>query len=211
MLLLLSRALKKIPFIFLYPEHATCREEYAAHVMLELRHTFQLGNLIVSEPAKPREVWKQVVLVCKYIVALSSGNDCVLDVCIRSCLALIVNKRSLRRQKGMFHKWYKGLLTRSLEDFNCWGKKQQCLEMLPDITGWLLQKRPAWYSFYVLTGHFELASADCFGLGFKSLLILQWTFNKAGLTLNQYLETLIKIKQEGPKDQMMHCGGGGGV
>lgn len=114
----------------------------------------------------------------------------------------------------MFHKGHKGLLTRTLKDFHCQGKKkktQQCLEMLPGFIGWSLKTLPAWYAFYLLSGHFELVSADCIGLGFKSLLILQWTFNKAGLTWNQYLETLIKIKQEEPKDQMIHCGGGGGV
>lgn len=82
--------------------------------------------------------------------------------------------------------------------------------MLPDFISWSLKTLPAWYAFYLLSGHFELVSADCIGLGFKSLLILQWTFNKAGFTLNQYLETLIKIKQE-PKDQMIHYGDGGAV
>lgn len=81
--------------------------------------------------------------------------------------------------------------------------------MLPDFIGWWFKTRPACYAFYLLSGHFELVSADCIGLGFKSLLILQWTFNKAGLTLNHYFEPLIKIKQEGPKDQMIRCGGGG--
>lgn len=82
--------------------------------------------------------------------------------------------------------------------------------MLPDFIGRLLKKLQACYAFYLLSGHFELVSADGVGLGFKSLLILQWTYNKAGLTLNHYFETLIKIKQEELKDQMIHCGGGGG-
>lgn len=82
--------------------------------------------------------------------------------------------------------------------------------MLPDFIGQLLKTLPACYAFYLLSGHFELFSADSIWLGFTSLLILQWTFNKAGLTLNRYFETLIKIKQEEPKDQMIHCGGGGG-
>lgn len=82
--------------------------------------------------------------------------------------------------------------------------------MLPDFIGWLLKTLPACHSFYLLSGHFELVSADYIGLVVKSVLILQWTFNKAGLTLNHYFEALIKIKQEGPKDQMIHCGGGGG-
>lgn len=83
--------------------------------------------------------------------------------------------------------------------------------MVLDFIGWSLKTLPAWYAFYLLSDHFELVTADCIGLGFKSLLILQWTFNKAELTLNQYLETLIKIKREEPKDQMIHCGGSGGV
>lgn len=82
--------------------------------------------------------------------------------------------------------------------------------MLPDFIGWLLKTLPACYAFYLLSDHFQFVSADRIGLGFKSLLILQWTFNKAGLTLNCYFETLIKIKQEGPKDQMIRGGGGGG-
>ena len=134
-------------------------------------------------------------------VAFSLGNDCVLDVHI--CKILFnTNLKWMnvfsKKWNRMFHKWHKGLLTRSLKDFHCQGKKKvtQCLEMLPDFIGWSLKTLPAWYAFYLLSGHFELVSADCIGLGFKCLLILQWTFNKAGLTLNQYLETLIKIKQE---------------
>lgn len=147
-------------------------------------------------------------------VAFSLGFDCVLDV--HTCKILFNTnlkwmKVLLKKWKGTFHKWHKGVLTRSLKDFHCQGKKKstQCLEMLPDFIGWSLKTLPAWYASYLLSGHFELVSADCIWPGFKSLLILQWTFNKPGLTLNQYLETLIKIKQEEPKDQMIHCGGVG--
>ena len=146
-------------------------------------------------------------------ITFSLGSDRTLDVHICKILLKVnlkVMKVRLKKWKGMLHKWHKGLLIRLLKDVHCQGKKNpQCLEMLPEFIGWTLKMLPAWYAFYLLSGHFELVSADCIGLHFKSFLILQWTFNKAGLTLNQYFETLIKIKQGEPKDQMIHCGGGG--
>lgn len=45
----------------------------------------------------------------------------------------------------------------------------QYLQMLPDFIGQLLKTLPACYAFYLLSDHFQFVSADCIGLGFKSL------------------------------------------
>lgn len=145
--------------------------------------------------------------------AFSLGNDSVFRAHIWRILfnnKLKWMNALLKKCKEIFHKWHKSLFTGSLKDFHCWGKELHsiykcCLILLANCSKHYQHAM----LFICWVTIFSLSLLTVLGL-VSNLLILQWTFNKAGLTLNCYFETLIKIKQEGPKDQMIHCGSGGG-